>query len=112
MTPINVDSWMDIIANLWVGIVVMAMAIIPGYMTGRKNHKGIKEIRDQVVNGHADAPPLRTDLDRVIASLDALAKDVTGLRRDLADEENRRRDHIAELRDEVNRKLSAFKRAG
>jgi hypothetical protein len=112
MTPINVDSWMDIIANLWVGIVVMAMAIIPGYMTARKNHKGIKEIRDQVVNGHADAPPLRTDLDRVIASIDALAKDVTGLRRDLADEENRRRDHIAELRDEVNRKLSAFKRAG
>jgi hypothetical protein len=111
MTPINVDSWMDIIANLWVGIVVMAMAIIPGYMTARKNHKGIIQIRDSVVNGHADQP-LRTDLDRVIASIDALAKDVTGLRRDLADEENRRRDHIAELRDEVNRKLSAFKRAG
>jgi hypothetical protein len=105
MTPINVDSWMDIIANLWVGIVVMAMAIIPGYMTARKNHKGIKEIRDQVVNGHADAPPMRSDLDRVIASLDALAKDVSGLRRDLDDSENRRRDQIAELRDEVNRKL-------
>jgi hypothetical protein len=105
MTPINVDSWMDIIANLWVGIVVMAMAIIPGYMTARKNHKGIKEIRDQVVNGHADAPPMRSDLDRVIASIDALAKDVTGLRRDLDDSENRRRDQIAELRDEVNRKL-------
>jgi hypothetical protein len=105
MTPINVDSWLDIIANLWVGMVVLGLAIIPGTMAARKNHKGIKEIRDQVVNGHADAPPLRTDLDRVIASLDALAKDVTGLRRDLDDSENRRRDQIAELRDEVNRKL-------
>ena len=105
MTPINIDSWLDIIANLWVGLVVLGLAIIPGYMAARKNHKGIKEIRDQVVNGHADAPPLRTDLDRVIASLDALAKDVTGLRRDLDDSENRRRDQIAELRDEVNRKL-------
>jgi hypothetical protein len=41
----------------------------------------------------------------VIVAIDNLAKDVTGLRRDLADEENRRRDQIAELRDEVNRKL-------
>lgn len=105
MTPINVDSWLDIIANLWVGIVVLGLAVIPGYMTARKNQKGIQEIKSQVVNGHADAPPLRTDLDRVIVAIDNLAKDVTGLRRDLADEENRRRDQIAELRDEVNRKL-------
>jgi len=105
MTPINVDSWLDIIANLWVGLVVLALAVIPGYMAARKNHRGIQEIRDQVVNGHADAPPLRTDLDRVIVAIDALAKDVTGLRRDLDDSENRRRDQIAELRDEVNRKL-------
>ena len=69
----------------------------------------VKEIKEQVVNGHTE--PMRTDLDRVIVALDNLAKDVTGLRRDLADEETRRRDHIAELRDEVNRKLSAIKRA-
>jgi len=105
MTPINVDSWLDIIANLWVGMVVLGLAVIPGYMAARKNHRGIQEIRDQVVNGHADAPPLRTDLDRVIVAIDNLAKDVTGLRRDLDDSENRRRDQIAELRDEVNRKL-------
>jgi len=105
MTPINVDSWLDIVANLWIGLVVLALAVIPGYMAARKNHRGIQEIRNQVVNGHADAPPLRTDLDRVIVAIDALAKDVTALRRDLDDSENRRRDQIAELRDEVNRKL-------
>jgi hypothetical protein len=99
---------MDIVVNLWVGIVVIAVAAIPGYMAARKNHKGILQIRDQVVNGHGDSgPPLRTDLDRVIASLAALTQDVQGLRRDLADEENRRRDHIAELRDELNRKIGA-----
>jgi hypothetical protein len=98
---------MDIVVNLWVGIVVIAVAAIPGYMAARKNHRGIKEIRDQVINGHADAPPLRSDLDRVISSLAALTQDVQGLRRDLADEENRRRDHIAELRDELNRKIGA-----
>jgi len=109
MTPINVDSWLDIVANLWVGIVVIALAIIPGWMAARKNHKGIQEIKAQVVNGHGtSSPPLRDDLDRVIASLDALAKDVTAIRRDLDDAENRRRDQIAELRDEVNRKLGRF----
>jgi hypothetical protein len=100
---------MDLIANLWIGVVVIVVAAVPGYMAARKNHKGIKEIKEQVVNGHAE--PMRTDLDRVIVALDNLAKDVTGLRRDLADEESRRRDHIAELRDEVNRKLGAIKRA-
>ena len=109
MNPVDVDSWMDLIANLWIGFVVILVAAIPGYMAARKNHKGIKEIKEQVVNGHTE--PMRTDLDRVIVAIDNLAKDVTGLRRDLADEEERRRDHIAELRDEVNRKLGAIKRA-
>lgn len=109
MNPVDVDSWMDLIANLWIGLVVIAVAAIPGYMAARKNHQGIKEIKEQVVNGHTQ--PMRTDLDRVIVALDNLAKDVTAIRRDLADEEDRRRDHIAELRDEVNRKLSAIKRA-
>lgn len=100
---------MDLVANLWIGLVVIVVAAIPGYMAARKNHKGIKEIKDQVVNGHTQ--PMRTDLDRVIVAIDNLAQDIHGLRRDLADEENRRRDHIAELRDEVNRKLGAIKRA-
>lgn len=109
MNPVDVDSWMDLVANLWIGLVVIVVAAIPGYMAARKNHKGIKEIKDQVVNGHTQ--PMRTDLDRVIVAIDNLAQDIHGLRRDLADEENRRRDHIAELRDEVNRKLGAIKRA-
>jgi hypothetical protein len=100
---------MDLIANLWIGLVVIIVAAIPGYMAARRNHKGIKEIKDQVVNGHTE--PMRTDLDRVIVAIENLAQDIHGLRRDLADEESRRRDHIAELRDEVNRKLGAIKRA-
>jgi len=111
MTPINVDSWLDIVANLWIGLVVLALAVIPGYMAARKNHKGIIQIRDSVVNGHADQP-LRTDLDRVLASLDALAHDVRNLRHDISEEQQLRREVIAEMRDDFNRKLGATKRAG
>jgi Protein of unknown function (DUF2746) len=104
MTPINVDSWLDIVANLWIGLVVLALAVIPGYMAARRNHKGIQEIKEQVVNGH--------DLDRVLASLDALAHDVRNLRHDISEEQQLRREVIAEMRDDFNRKLGAIKRAG
>ena len=108
----NPDGWVDLASQFLLIVGGLAIAIVPAWFSAR-THRSIKTetavIRDQLVNGHK--VPMRSDLDRVIAAIDSLATDVTGLRRDLADEENRRRDHIAELRDEVNRKLNAIKRA-
>lgn len=108
----NADNLIDILDHFILALAGVAVVGIPSWFAAR-NHKELKatqatvsQVRDQVVNGHADAPPLRADLDRVIASIDRLSKDVSAIRRDLADEENRRRDHVAELRDEVHRRIS------
>jgi acetylornithine deacetylase len=63
---------------------------------GRACHSAFPERGDNAIH-HAG---------RAIQAIEALAHDVRGLRRDLDDSENRRRDQIAEIRDEVNRKLN------
>lgn len=96
MTPYNPDGWLD-------GAILLALALItavPSWMAHR-NHKLAQDIKAQVVNGHKDAPPMRADLDRAIAAIDALANDVRLLRRDLMAEEEHRRVQINDLRAEV-----------
>jgi uncharacterized protein YhaN len=39
----------------------------------------VDAVQGQVVNGHADAPPLRADLDRVIAGVELLGEKLSGL---------------------------------
>lgn len=98
----NPDGWLDVFTIL----AVTAMVAMPSWITARKSMKGIQEVRSQVVNGHAaNATNLRQDLDRVIEAIERLGHDVTAIRRDIADEENRRRNHVAELRDELHRKV-------
>lgn len=97
----NPDSWMDVVTIL----LVAALASIPSWFA-IKARQSSDEVRNQVVNGHADAPPLRADLDRVIASLDQLSQDVRAIRTDLRDEEERRREHVGELREEVHRRIT------
>jgi hypothetical protein len=98
----NPDGWVDLVSQILLIVGGLAIAIVPSWIAAR-SHRSITRVESQVANGHTT--PMRADLDRAILAIEALAHDVTGLRRDLADEENRRRDHIAELRDEVNRKL-------
>lgn len=107
----NAENWLDLLDHLLLVCGGIAVIAIPSWFAAR-NHKELKttqqtvaQVRDQVVNGHSDAPPLRADIDRVIAVLDRLGNDITAIRRDLADEESRRRDHIAELREEIHRKI-------
>lgn len=97
----NPDSWMDVLTIL----AVAAMASVPSWFA-IKAAKSSESVRKQVVNGHADAPPMRADLDRVIAALDRLGSDVQAIRKDLREEEERRRDHVGELREELHRRIS------
>jgi hypothetical protein len=82
-------------------VAVALIGIVPSWLAHR-NHKGIAEVRDQVKNAHKTN--LRDDLDRAIAAVESLSHDVRGLRQDLATEEDRRRQQIAELRDDIERR--------
>lgn len=96
-----VDNLWDLVGNLWIGMVVIAAAVIPSWFAAR-NHKSIKDIKDQVVNGHEN--PMRFDLDRVIQAVDDLRHDVRTLRKDLMAEEDHRRIQITDLRTELDRR--------
>ena len=102
---LNPDGWLD----AFVILAATAMVAIPSWFAAR-SHKNIKQVAEDtrkldksISNGHDY--PLRTDVDEIRATLNEIRTDVHGLRRDLAAEEARRRDHIEELRNEVNRKL-------
>lgn len=103
---LEVDSWIDLLGNLWIGLVLVAVAAVPSFLAHRTG-RDVKQVRQQVENQHATN--LRDDVDRAIHGIEALATDLRGLRQDLAAEEARRREHIDELRDEVNRKLDGIR---
>jgi hypothetical protein len=112
----DAQNWLDILDHVWIGLVVIGAAVIPSLFAAR-NGRNIRRVSEQVsgvtaqvVNGHADAPPLRVDLDRAITAIEQLGRDVHGLRTDLAAEEDRRRQQIAEVRDDVERYLARFKK--
>lgn len=104
-------DWVDLIDHAWYGLVLIMVAALPSYLAA-KNHSAIKKVGEktdavvgQVVNGHADQPPLRADIDRANMAIEAIANEVRGLRSDLAAEEDRRRKQIAELRDDIDRRI-------
>jgi len=99
----NPNSWLDILDHVWVGFVMLGVAAVPSFFAAR-NHKGIKEVQNQVKNAHTTN--LRDDIDRAINAVETLGHDVRGIRTDLAAEEDRRRQQIRELRDDVERRLS------
>jgi len=89
------ENWLDVFTILAVALI----AAVPSWLA-HKNHKVVKDIKDQVVNGHEN--PMRFDLDRAIAAIDALGEDVRRLRKDLMAEEDHRRLQISDLRDELD----------
>ena len=106
----NPDDWMDVVDHIIIGLFMLLIAAIPTWLTVRSN-KGIKDIKNQVVNGHSTA--LREDLDRAIKAIENVGNDLASFRRiiseevshlrsELVDEEARRRNHIAEVRLEVS----------
>lgn len=99
----NPDNWLDVLDHLLLVLGAVAVIAVPSFLAAR-THKSIKTetkvIREQLVNGHSS--PMRQDLDRAIAAIENLAKDVQGLRLDLSYEEGQRRD----LRAEVNEKIA------
>lgn len=97
MTTIpNADSWMDVITIL----TAVAMMSVPSWFA-IKAQRTSAAVLSQTKNGHS--VPMREDLDRAIAAIEALAHDVKSLRTDLAMEEDRRRVQIQDLALDVDR---------
>ena len=106
----NPDSWLDIVDHVLLIVGALSMAIVPTWFAAR-NNRTLKAVKDQVVNGHKS--PMRSDLDLVLTRLedvssrvDGIARDVSGLRSELAEEENRRRDNVRELHNDMSRNRS------
>jgi hypothetical protein len=110
MTPqwLEVDSWLDLVGNAWIGLVLIAVAAVPSFYA-RRNHATLTDVKAQVVNGHT-ATNLRDDLDRAINAIDSLAHDVRSLKTDLMHEEGRRRSAIEELYDELDHRTGRHRR--
>ena len=75
------NSWMDVFTIL----AATAMVAIPSWFAAR-NHKSIKKVTDQVVNGHTT--PMRADLDGMKNTLDEIHTDMRGVKSDIADIRN------------------------
>lgn len=99
-TWLEVNDWLDLAANAYIGLVLIAVAAVPSWLAAR-NHRSIRDIKDQVVNGHADTN-LRNDIDKALQAIESLAQDVRGLRRDQMAEEEHRRLQVADLRSELD----------
>lgn len=92
----NVEDLLDLVSNIWIGLVVIAAAAVPSWLAAR-NHKTIKGIKEQVVNGHqtpmrADMDDMRTILDLIKDGMHELKTDIFDLRRDLREERHCRFD--------------------
>lgn len=116
----DANDWIDLIDHAWIGLAWIATVTIPALIALKGTRKGLKKITDQVVNGNDDAPPLRADVDKVIArqsdiikhqnelseKVDLLIVGVADLREGLLDEEARRRSSVREMREDFDRKFS------
>lgn len=98
--PASADSWLDVIDHALVILGAIVLAVIPVLL--HRNGKQLTAVREQVVNQHSSN--LRDDVDRAILAIETLSHDVRGLRHDLASEEDRRRQQINELRDDLARR--------
>ena len=92
---------MDVFDHAIVLVGAILLATVPGWVTARRNHRGIQDIKDQVVNGHKS--PLRADLDKALNAINSLASDVTALRQDLLVERDSRKSQVDDLRSDVDR---------
>ena len=101
--PPDASNWLDVFDHFIVMLGAIVLAAVPSFFAAR-NHKGMHAVKNQVKNAHTTN--LRDDIDRAINAVEVLGHDIRGIRTDLASEEDRRRQQIRELRDDVERRLN------
>lgn len=110
----NPDSWLDIVDHVLLILGVLVTLVVPPWISSRKTHRELKDVKDQVKNGHTNTN-LRDDVDRVLERLEELYRHVTeiargfsGIKAELIDEEVRRRESVRELRGDLRDGISHF----
>lgn len=101
--PADASNFLDVFDHFIVIIGAIVLAAVPSWFAHR-NHKDLKEVVYQTKNNHGTN--LRDDVDRAINAVEQLGHDFRGLRTDLAAEEDRRRNQVADLErrlDQVSR---------
>jgi hypothetical protein len=108
----NPDSWLDVVDHLLLILGVLLTLVVPTWISSRKTHRDLKDVKDQVKNGHTNTN-LRDDVDRVLERLEELSRHITeisrgfsGLKSELIDEEIRRRESVKELRGDLRDGIS------
>ncbi len=108
----NPDSWLDVADHLLLILGVLLTAVVPTWISSRKTHRDLRDVKDQVKNGHTNTN-LRDDVDRVLERLEELSRHVneitrgfSGLKSELIDEEVRRRESVKELRGDLRDGIS------
>ena len=104
---LEVENWLDLVANAWIGVVVITVAAVPSWLAAR-NHKTLQAVKGSVINNHTT--PMREDVDRLTEAVDMIAKDVRGLRTDLLAEEQHRRAQISDLREDLDHRTGKHRR--
>lgn len=97
---------LDIVDHALIGLVLIAVTAIPSWFSAR-NHKQIKKVQDQVVNGHTTR--MRDDLDAISSAIEEIRSgmqivksDVVDIREELRQE---RKDRIS-----LDDRFESFKR--
>lgn len=114
----DANGWIDIVDHSILAVFMLLIAVVPAIIAAR-NTRGIRTIQQNVVNGHTK--PMREDLDRAIAAIELLTKDVSNfrqaissevfsLRQEVTTEEARRRSNIDEVRADTERKFLELRR--
>jgi uncharacterized phage protein gp47/JayE len=97
---------LDIVDHVLIGLVLIAVAAIPAWFSAR-NHKQIKKVQDQVVNGHTTR--MRDDLDAIGGSIEEIRKSMQTVKSDVVDIRDELRQ---ERKDRINLddRFESFKR--
>ncbi len=96
---LEVNDWYDLAANAWIGLVLIAVAVVPSWLSLR-NHRSLKEVSDSVNNRPT---ALRTDVDEIRETLSAIREDIISLRGDLLNERQARSSQVDDLYSAVDR---------
>lgn len=78
----DANNALDIIDHALIGLVLIAVAVIPSWFSAR-NHKQIKKVQDQVVNGHTTR--MRDDLDSISGSIEEIRSGMQTMKSDVID---------------------------
>lgn len=100
----NPDNWLDLVSQILLVVGGLAIAIVPSWfaaITHQSLKTETKVIRDQLVNGHTTF--LRNDVDKALAAIENLAREIANLRSELFIETDSRRRQIDDLHHDFNR---------